>query len=99
MEGVIALFFEQRVTLLEQDIVGIQAVEILFVVLRDNYIEKSPPLVAAVFYQSPVLRTDHHQRQQSDMVNHPFVVFLPVAKLLLLPALHPAGNGNRLKTL
>ena len=90
MEGVIALFFEQRVTLLEQDIIGIQAVEILFVVLRDDYIEKASTLVAAVFYQSPVLRTDHHQRQE------PETTYIPVESLTITNGSNPIWSIIRL---
>ena len=66
--------------------------QICFVVLRNDAIHESPALVATLADEFAVLRADHDQRNESDMFDEAFVVFLAAAELLLHSAFDTARD-------
>ena len=90
------MLLEQGVALFEKRIVLREVLQVGAVVLRDDAIDETATLVAAIGDEFAVLRRDHDQRNETDMVDEALVVFLTTAELLLHSAFDAAGDDLRL---
>ena len=61
-------------------------------VLGDDAIYEFSPCLASIENKLLVSWRDHHERQQTDMVDKTFVVFFTPSHLLFLPPLEPATD-------
>lgn len=93
--GRFGMLLEQCVALLEQCVVLREMLQIGAVVLRDDTIDETATLVAAIGDEFAVLRRDHDQRDETDMVDEALVVFLATAELLLDATFDAAGDDLR----
>ena len=90
------MLLEQGVALFEKRIVLREVLQVGSVVLRDDAIDETATLVAAIGDEFAILRRDHDQRDETDMVDEALVVFLATAELLLHSAFDAAGDDLRL---
>ena len=90
------MLLEQGVALFEKRIVLREVLQVGAVVLRYDTIDETATLVAAIGDEFAVLRRDHDQRNETDMVDEALVVFLATAELLLHSAFDAAGDDLRL---
>ena len=89
------MLLEQGVALFEKRIVLREVLQVGAVVLRDDTIDETATLVATIGDEFAVLRRDHDQRNETDMVDKALVVFLATAELLLHSAFDAAGDDLR----
>lgn len=89
------MLLEQGVALFEKCIVLREVLQVGAVVLRDDTIDETATLVAAIGDEFAVLRRDHDQRDETDMVDEALVVFLATAELLLDATFDAAGDDLR----
>lgn len=95
--GRFGMLLEQCVALFEKRIVLREVLQVGAVVLRDDTIDETATLVAAIGDKFAVLRRDHDQRDETDMVDEALIVFLTTAELLLDATFDAAGDDLRFR--